>query len=152
MRPVESIYDFISGKGFFRIRETDELTFDHLIPISPTFISNITVNDWQISSGAKSSHQLISFSPDGVELIGSDLEKPSELSRCFKPEHMRLSTAMAISGAAVSYDMGSYENGLDMALELLNLLGIGMGDEMISDQCRCQEHRKSTKGKIKQVC
>lgn len=148
-RPAKGIYKLIKQEG----GEEDankELKLDDLKHISPTFISNITVNDWQISSGAKSSHQLISFSPDGVELIGSDWEKPSELSRCFEPKHMRLSTAMAISGAAVSYDMGSYESRLDMVLDLLNLLGIGMGDEMISDQYHCQDRTKSTAGKIKQ--
>ena len=132
----------------------DELKLGNLKDVSPTFISNITVNNWQISSDAKSSHQLISFSSKGVELIGNDWEKPSKLSKCFKPKHMRLSAAMAISGAAVTYDMGSYEDTLlmDMVLDLLNLLGLGMGDEMVSDQCHCQEQRESTAGKIKQVC
>lgn len=152
--PAEGIYYFIKGKGFLQVRDTDdeELTLEDLKLISPTFISNITVNDWQISSDAKSSHQLISFSPDGVELIGSDWEKPSELSRCFTPQYMRLSAAMAISGAAVSYDMGSYESGLDMVLDLLNLLGIGMGDEMVSHQCHYHDQKNSTSGKTKQVC
>ena len=157
VRAAESIW---RGKGYVAERGTPddeedankELKLDDLKDVLPIFISNITVNDWQISSGAKSSYQLISFSPEGVELIGSDWEKPSELSRCFEPKHMRLSAAMAISGAAVSYDMGSYESGLDMVLDLLNLLGIGMGDEMVSDQCHCQDQRKSTAGKIKQVC
>ena len=67
---------------------------------------------------------------------------------------MRLSAAMAIYGAAVSYDMGSYESAMrmDMILDLLNLLGLGMGDEKISDQCHGQEQRKSKAGKMKQVC
>lgn len=46
---------------------------------------------------------------------------------------MRLFIVMVIFGVVVSYDMGSYESRLDMVLDLLNLLGIGMGDEMISD-------------------
>ena len=142
-------------KRLVRDNEEDankELKLDDLKDVSPTFMSNITVNDWQISSDAKSSHQLISFSSEGVELIGSDWEKPSELSKFFKPKHMRLSAAMAISGAAVSYDMGRRESGLDMVLDLLNLLGIGMGDEMVSDQCHFEEQSKSKVGKMKQVC
>lgn len=135
-----------------RVRDTDELTLDDLKETLPIFISNITVNDWQISSDAKSSHQLIAFSSKGVKLIGSEWEKATKLSECFTPEYMRLSAAMAISGAAVSYDMGSYESRLDMVLDLLNLLGIGMGDEMVSDQCNCQTKVQSTSGKIKQVC
>ena len=129
-----------------------ELKLEDLKDVSPRFISNITVNDWQISSRDKSSHQLISFSLDGVELIGSDWQQPSELSRCFEPKHMRLSAAMAISGAAVSYDMGSHDSRLDMVLELLNLLGIGMGDEMVSDQCHYDDQSKSVYGRVKQVC
>ena len=155
-RSAERIYDIIrpnrKGKPLLPVRNPeDELKLDDLKDVSPTFISNITVNDWQISSDAKSSHQLISFSSKGVELIGNDWEKPSELSKCFEPKHMRLSAAMAISGAAVSYDMGSYESGLDMVLDLLNLLGLGMGDEMVSDQCHCQDQSESTAGKMKQV-
>ena len=153
VKPVKGLYDFITRK-FRKIfpDEEKELKLGDLKDVSPTFMSNITVNDWQISSDAKSSHQLISFSPEGVELIGSDWQKPSELSRCFEPKHMRLSAAMATSGAAVSYDMGSYDSSLDMVVDLLNLLGIGMGDEMVSDQCHSEDQSKSTVGKIKQVC
>ena len=157
VRLAEGIYDIIRPNG--RVgplspeRNTDdELTLDDLEDVSPIFISNITVNDWQISSDANSSHQLISFSSKGVELIGNDWEKPSELSECFKPKHMRLSAAMAISGAAVSYDMGAYERAMDMVLDLLNLLGLGMGEEMVSDQSHRENQRKSTAGKMKQVC
>ena len=156
-RSAERIYNIIrpnrKGKPLLPVRNPeDELNLDDLKDVSPTFISNITVNDWQISSDAKSSHQLISFSSKGVELIGNDWEKPSELSKCFEPKHMRLSAAMAISGASVSYDMGRRESGLNMVLDLLNLLGIGMGDEMVSDQCHFEEQSKSKFGKMKQVC
>lgn len=158
VRSAKGIYGIIigpnqKGKPLLPVRNTDdELTLDDLKEVSPIFISNITVNDWQINSDAKSSHQLISFSSKGVELIGNDWEKPSKLSKCFEPKHMRLSAAMAISGAAVSYDMGSYESAMrmDMILDLLNLLGLGMGDEKISDQCHGQEQRKSKAGKMKQ--
>ena len=160
MRSAEGIYDIIRSnwkgnnvKPLLPQRNTDnELRLDDLKDVSPIFISNITVNDWQISSDAKSSHQLISFSSKGVELIGNDWKKPSELSKCFDPKHMRLSAAMAISGAAVSYDMGRRESGLNMVMDLLNLLGLGMGDEKISDQCHFQDQRKSTAGKMRQVC
>ena len=158
VRSAEGIYEIIigpnqKGKPLLPVRNPDEeLTLDDLKEVSPIFISNITVNDWQISSDAKSSYQLISFSSKGVELIGNDWEKPSNLSECFKPKHMRLSAAMAISGAAVSYDMGRRESGLNMVLDLLNLLGIGMGDEMVSDQCHFEKQSKSTVGMMKQVC
>jgi len=148
----EEVAKYMKKRGVVRVGDTDELTLDDLKEISPIFISNITVNDWQISCDAKSSHQLISFSSQGVKLIGSEWEKAAKLSECFTPEYMRLSAAMAISGAAVSYGMGIYETSLDMVLDLLNLLGIGMGDEMVSDQCNCQKKVRSASGKIKQVC
>ena len=153
VRPAGGIFDLIR-RVIKKLLEdaNEELTLYDLKGVSPTFISNITVNDWQISGDAQSSHHLISFSSEGVELTGKDWEKPSKLSECFKPKHMRLSAAMAISGAAVSYDMGRRESGLNMVLDLLNLLGIGMGDEMVSDQCHFEEQSKSKVGKMKQVC
>ncbi|KAL9952341.1 hypothetical protein ACROYT_G039584 [Oculina patagonica] len=135
--PIEGISKYIKGYEFRRVCETDdELTLQDLDGLSPTFISNITVNDWQTSSEAKSSHHLMSFSSEGVKLIGSDVEKESsDLTARFHPHHIKLSAAMAISGAAVSYDMGGYQSRLDMVLELFALLGIRMGDEMVCDQC-----------------
>lgn len=151
----------MKGKGFTPVIDADEeqplqdreLTLHDLEDTSPTFISNITVNDWQFDSEAKSSHQLMAFSSEGVKVIGVDVKDPPDFKERFKPQYMRLSAAMAISGAAVSFDMGSYETGFDMVLDLLNLLGIGMGDEMVSDPCQCYgDAYKTASGKIRQVC
>lgn len=78
---------------------------------------------------------MILFLFKGVEFIGNDWEKLFKLSKCFKLKYMRLFVVMVIFGVVVSYDMGSYEDILfmDMVLDLLNLLGFGMGDEMVSD-------------------
>ena len=154
---AKGIYDIIrpnrESELLLPVRNTDDkLRLDDLKDVSPIFMSNITVNDWKMRSDAKSSYHLISFSSKGVKLIGNDWEKPSKLSECFEPKHMRLSAAMAISGAAVSYDMGTYERAMDMVLDLLNLLGLGMGEEMVSDQSHRENQRKSTAGKMKQVC
>lgn len=41
---------------------------------------------------------------------------------------------MVIFGVVLSFDMGEYESGgLNVLLEFLNLLGFGMGDEMMCD-------------------
>ena len=57
---------------------------------------------------------------------------------------MRSSSAMAISGAALSFDLGEYESGgLNALLELLNLPGLGMGDEMMCDQCQVTKQKAS---------
>ena len=114
--------------------------------ISPTFISNITVNDWQMNIDDESRHKLmIAFSSEGVEIIGKDQqEKLPNFEGCFKPEHMRSSSAMAISGVALSFDMGEYESGgLNVLLELLNLPGLGMGDEMMCNQCQVTKQKAS---------
>lgn len=108
----------------------------------PTFISNITVNNWQIVENKDDeSHHLLAFSPEEVKLIGKyvtengDTIPTDELfNGLFRPKDMRLSSAMAISGAALSFAMGHYENKLDMVLDLLALLGIGMGDEKVCNQ------------------
>ena len=115
-----------------------ELTLECLQNRSPKFISNITVNNWRIGGWADKSHHLAVFSPDEVKVIGKYVNEkgepvgsPNLMDSGFHPRHMRLSSAVAISGAAVSFAMGKYENVLDSILELLALLGIGMGDEMV---------------------
>ena len=51
---------------------------------------------------------------------------------------------MAISGAPLSFDMGEYESGgLNVLLELLNLPGLGMGDEMMCNQCQVTKQKAS---------
>lgn len=120
-----------------------ELTFEDLESLPTKFISNITVNDWQIEGRAGNSHHLLAFSPSEVKVVGKYVDENGEtvkpqdfqFNEHFLPKHMRLSSAMAISGAAVSFDMGSFENKLYMVMELLSLLGIGMGDEKACDQC-----------------
>lgn len=141
-----------------------EIYLSDLSNIQPKFISNITVNDWQIGSRQGPCHHLIAFSPKDVKVIGKYVDeegksvKPEPLSdlnnrdyvQLFKPEHMPLSQAMAISGAALSFDMGSYETSLDMILDLLSLLGLGMGAELPSDQVTLKE--KPFREACKQVC
>ena len=140
VRAYEGVF---RGKEYSAVAQENsakELTLEDLKDLPTQFISNITVNDWQMhESRTGPSHHLMAFSPTEVKVIGKhvddngeDIEPPS--LRGFLPKHMRLSSAMAISGAALSFDMGSYESVLDVVLDLLALLGIGMGDEMASDQ------------------
>ena len=135
------------------LRAGSELTLDKLQHQSPTFISNITVNDWHIGSRAGKTHHLVVFSPDEVKIIGKyvdedgkPVEAPNLKDSGFHPSHMRLSSAVAISGAAVSFAMGKFENVFDSILELLALLGIGMGDEMVCNQAK--EDKKGIWSKV----
>jgi len=132
-----------------------EIYLSDLSNIQPKFISNITVNDWQIGSRQGPCHHLIAFSTEDVRVIGKYVDEEGksvnpESVQLFKPEHMPLSQAMAISGAALSFDMGSYESSLDMILDLLSLLGLGMGAELPSDQVNFKE--KSFREACKMVC
>lgn len=106
---------------------------------SPTFISNITVNDWNITgNGSGDNHHLIAFSPYDVKVIGKYVDEDGEplevpnFKDLFSPNHMTLSSAAAISGAVVSFDLGKYKSKFDMFVGLLYLLGIGMGNEKVS--------------------
>lgn len=146
--PIHEITSLFRKGHDNNVNENDEmeLSLHTLSGISPTFISNITVNDWQMNIDDESRHKLmIAFSSEGVEIIGKDQqEKLPNFKGCFKPEHMRSSSAMAISGAALSFDMGEYESGgLNALLELLNLPGLGMGDEMMCDQCQVTKQKAS---------
>ena len=80
----------------------DELTLQDLENISPVFISNITVNDWQIAGGDDHDYQLMTFSSEGVKVIGSDMKNGGALARhfvgCFHPHLIKLSAATLVSG------------------------------------------------------
>ena len=133
----------------------DELTLQDLEDISPVFISNITVNDWQIAGGDEHGYQLMTFSSEGVKVTGSGVENGGTLARHFAgrfhPHLMKLSVAMAVSGAAVSFDKEGCQSRLDTVLDLFALMGIQMGEEIVCDECPeakiswkekvCDQHR-----------
>lgn len=143
------------GDEFRRVGDAKELTLQDLEEISPVFISNITVNNWQISGGDDNGYQLMTFSSEGVKVIGSDRKIGGVLARHFgsrfHPHLMKLSVAMAVSGAAVSFDKEGYQSRLDMVLDLFALMGIQMGEEIVCDECPeakigwkekvCDQHR-----------
>lgn len=139
MEPIKSIQKYIKRNEFQRVcpcEMEDELSLQDLEGLSPTFISNITVNDWQIGNGAGSRHQLMAFSTDGAKLIGNDTENTGiaahTFAACPHSRLMKLSVAMTLSGAAVSFDMGDdFQNGLDMVSDLFTLIGISLGDELV---------------------
>ena len=124
---------------FRRVDDADnELTLQDLEDISPIFISNITVNDWQIADGDDHSYQLMTFSSEEVKVIGSGVENVETLARHFAgrfhPKHMKLSVAMAVSGAAVSFDKEGHQSRPDVVLDLFALMGIQMGEEIVCDE------------------
>ena len=76
----------------------------------------------------------MTFSSEGVKVIGSDRKIEGVLARHsvgrFHPHLMKLSVAMAVSGAAVSFDKEGYQSRVDMVLDLFALMGIQMGEEV----------------------
>ena len=155
-RPAKFRLDdvFPCCKQKIHTHDDSELTLECLQDQSPKFISNITVNNWHIGSRAGKSHHLTVFSPDEVKVIGKYVDEKGEPVEAlslkdsgFHPRHMRLSSAVAISGAAVSFAMGKFETVFDSILELLALLGIGMGDEMVCNQVK--EDKKGIWSKVR---
>ena len=139
-RPIGDVWKCVKAKEFRRVRDADdEVTLQDLEGISPIFISNITVNDWQIGGGEDYGYQLMSFSSEGAKVIGSGVENgetlASHFAGRFHPHLMKLSVAMAISGAAVSFDKEGHQSRLDMVLDLFALMGIQMGEEIVCDEC-----------------
>ena len=49
------------------------------------------------------------------------------------PNHIGLARAMATSAAALALDMGSYDSSLRAVGDLQAMLGLGMGDTVVSD-------------------
>ena len=84
--PIHEITSlFRKGHGN-NVNENDEmeLSLHTLSGISPTFISNITVNDWQMNIDDESRQKLIAFSSEGVEIIGKyQQEKLPNSEGCF---------------------------------------------------------------------
>lgn len=84
--PIHEITSLFRKGHDNNVNENDEmeLSLHTLSGISPTFIGNITVNDWQMNIDDESRHKLIAFSSEGVEIIGKDQqEKLPNFEGCF---------------------------------------------------------------------
>ena len=123
--------------------------FDPLI--TPKFICNVTVNDWHLEEHSVKvpNYTLLTLSPSRNEIIDQHYYKKSyhmgetedefrvidsqPLSRTLYPRHIGLAQAMATSAAALALDMGSYDSKLRTVGGLQAILGLGMGDTVVSD-------------------
>ena len=89
----------------------------------------MTVNRWKRNDGSDKNYEILTMSPSVIERL--DL-RPQErqFEGKLEPKDVKLSDAMATSAAAISMQMGKYDEGLT---RFHTLLGLEMGARMISD-------------------
>ncbi|XP_048585480.1 uncharacterized protein LOC116617811 [Nematostella vectensis] len=131
----------IRGKYKKKPRPDGQLFMDDIKDLHPKYISNITVNQWRVNDDDPNQpdYQLLAFSPTGVELVSAELNNEEPSVNLFKnylqPDRVRLADAMALSAAALGTSMGSYNAQMDSVLDLFNVLGVGIGDDVVCDSC-----------------
>ena len=109
------------------------LTLKDLDSIKPYYICNVLVDNWIYidSPDPRIAFTVLTISPHLIERIDDDDYKDFD-HNTIGPGDIRLSDAMATSGAVVSYNMGEYKN--EAALSLQMMLGVSMGKTWISDK------------------
>ena len=113
--------------------EKTTLTVKDLKNIKPYYICNVLVDNWiyKNSSDPRKAFTILTISPHLIERIDDDEYKDFD-EHSIGPDDIRLSDAMATSGAVVSYNMGEYTN--EAALSVQMMLGVSMGKSWVSDK------------------
>ena len=101
----------------------------------PEYQSNATVNNWFKSSvqSTKKDYEIFTFSPTVIERIDcqkDEVEFPTD--SFIKPKDITLSCAMTISGSAIAYDDGTYQDSHKDSRAIRVYLGLGMGRNLVS--------------------
>ena len=135
-------YDYFPGSHFCMPSELEHqripndqmgpLCLADLEDIKPQYISNIVVNEWRREAQDQLAYDLMTMSPTEIERIDCP-PQCEEFSGKLKPMDIKLSDAMATSAAAVSPYMGAYEQSTEPFKHLQTILGLGMGESMVSD-------------------
>ena len=100
--------------------------------MKPQYICNIVVNEWEASEQDAATFDLLTMTPTDIQRITSE-PGSSEFSEKLTPCDVQLSDAMATSAAAVSRNMGAYQESTKSVKHIQTILGLGMGASMISD-------------------
>ena len=115
------------------------LTLADLKEIKPQYISNIVVNGWRQWESAPK-YGLLTMTPTEIERIQLSEPLPDEqnissapFTGKLEPMDIKLSAAMAISAAALSPQMGAYEQTEQSITHILTILGLDMGASMVYD-------------------
>lgn len=123
-------YEELKGEKY---PEKETLTIKDLANIKPYYVCNVLVDNWIYvnSPDPRISFTVLTISPHLIERIDDDENKDFD-HNSIGPGDIRLSDAMATSGAVLSYNMGNYEN--EAALSLQIMLGVSMGKTWLSDK------------------
>ena len=123
-------YEELTGDKY---PEKETLTLKDLEDIKPYYICNVLVDNWiyMDSPDPRISFTVLTISPHLIERIDDDEYKDFD-ENSISPGDIRLSDAMATSGAVVSYNMGDYQN--EAALSVQMMLGVSMGKTWVSDK------------------
>ena len=118
-----------------KIEEQDKqiLTLRDLRHIQPLYVCNMLVDNWiyEDSSDPDVAFTVLTISPELIERIDDDDYKDFD-ENMIGPSDIKLSDAMATSGAVVSYHMGGYKN--EAALSLQMMFGLTMGKSWLADK------------------
>ena len=125
------VYDNLFGEGRAET-ETRSLSLAGLKDTKPEYVSNIVVNRWRLSDESEESYGLLTMSSTGIDRLDRTQEPDPFMGR-LGPADIKLSEAMATSGAALSQHMGKYDNTVEGVIRFYTLLGLEMGATMISD-------------------
>ena len=119
--------------------KTKALTLADLKEIKPQYISNIVVNGWRQWESAPK-YGLLTMTPTAIERIQLSEPLPDKQNGSnapftgkLEPMDIKLSAAMAMSAAAVSPQMGAYEQTEQSITHILTILGLEMGASMVYD-------------------
>ena len=77
-------------------------------------------------------YEILTMSPSVIERLDRRPEE-KQFKEKLEPEDVKLSAAMATSGAAISTHMGKYDRSPQGLTRFYTLLGLEMGATMISD-------------------
>lgn len=106
------------------------LTMDDLIDVQPTYNCNVTVNNWRKTNSMNAKDfEVLTFSPTTIQRIDrQECEEEFDENGFISPQDIPLSEAMMTSSAALSYDVGGFEDQNHSFREIRILFGLGFGN------------------------
>ena len=113
--------------------DKETLTLKDLEDIKPCYVCNVLVDNWTYagSTDPRKSYTILTITPKEVERIDDDKNADFGASSIGSAD-IKLSDAMATSGAVASYSMGDYHNKAIFNLQML--FGVSMGNSWVSDK------------------
>jgi len=101
-----------------------------LVDVQPTYHCNVTVNNWRKTSSIHSKDfEVLTFSPTAIQRIDRrESDEEFDSAGFIRPKDIPLSEAMMTSSAALSYDVGGFEDHSHSFREIRVLFGLGFGN------------------------